>query len=42
MDTKKPDKKQAKTQPLANLPIVTLTEKDMSVVSGGGYNSWAG
>jgi bacteriocin-like protein len=35
MDNKKQDKKQAKTQPLANLPIVTLTDKDMSSVSGG-------
>ncbi len=35
MDTQKQDKKQAKTQPLANLPIVTLTEKDMSSVNGG-------
>ncbi len=35
MDTKKQDKKQSKTQPLANLPIVTLSEKDMSSVNGG-------
>jgi len=42
MDTKKQDKKQAKTLPLTNLPIVTLTDKDMSSVNGGGYNSWAG
>ncbi|HSF76558.1 MAG TPA: hypothetical protein VLA84_22375 [Microcoleus sp.] len=42
MDAKKPDQKQAKTLPLTNLPIVTLTEKDMSSVNGGGYNSWAG
>ena len=42
MDTKKQDHKQGKTLPLKNLPIVTLTEKDMSSVNGGGYNSWAG
>jgi hypothetical protein len=42
MDTKKPDQKQAKTLPVKNLPIVTMTEKDMSFVNGGGYNSWAG
>jgi hypothetical protein len=35
METKKQDKKQAKTQPLANLPIVALTDKDMSSVNGG-------
>ena len=35
MDTKKQDKKQVKTQPLAKLPIVTLTDKDMSSVNGG-------
>jgi hypothetical protein len=35
METKKQDKKQAKTQPLANLPVVALTEKDMSSVNGG-------
>ena len=42
MDTKKPDNKPAKTLPLTKLPIVTLTDKDMSSVNGGGYNSWAG
>ena len=35
METKKPDRKQAKTLPLTQLPIVTLTEKDMSSVNGG-------
>ena len=35
MDNKKPDHKQAKTLPLVKLPIVTLTEKDMSSVNGG-------
>ena len=35
MDNKKPDHKQAKTLPLTNLPIVTLTEKDMSSLNGG-------
>jgi bacteriocin-like protein len=35
MDNKKPDQKQAKTLPLVKLPIVTLTEKDMSSVNGG-------
>ena len=42
MDTKKQDQKQAKTLPLKNLPIVTMTEKDMSSVNGGGYSTWAG
>ena len=42
MNTKKPDQKQAKTLPLKNLPIVTLTEKDMSSVNGGSYGTWAG
>jgi hypothetical protein len=36
VETKKPSKKQIKTQLLANLPIVTLTDKDMSSVNGGG------
>lgn len=35
MDNKQQDKKQAKT-PLANLPVLALTEKDMSSVNGGG------
>jgi len=42
MDTKKPDQKQAKTLPVTQLPIVTLTEKDMSSVNGGGTQAWAG
>jgi len=42
MDTKKQDQKLAKTLPLTQLPIVTLTDKDMSSVNGGGYNQWAG
>ncbi len=36
MELNKQVKKEVKTQPLANLPVVTLTEKDMSSVSGGG------
>ncbi len=40
MEIKKQDKKEAKILLLANLPLVTLTEKDMSSVSGGG-RSWA-
>ncbi len=36
METKKQVKKEVKTQPLANLSIVSLDEKDMSAVSGGG------
>jgi len=39
METKKQDNKQAKTQLVAHLPIVSLTEKDMSAVSGG-RSSW--
>ena len=35
MDNKKQSQKQAKTLPLAKLPIVTLTDKDMSSVNGG-------
>jgi len=42
MENKKPDQKQGKTLPLAKLPIVTLTAKDMSSVNGGSYSSWAG
>jgi hypothetical protein len=42
MDRKKQDQKPAKTLPLTNLPIVTLTPKDMSSVNGGSYSSWAG
>ncbi len=40
MDTKKQDQKQAKTLPLVKLSIVTLTEKDMSSVNGGGTVIW--
>jgi bacteriocin-like protein len=39
MESKKQDKKQVKKQPLTALPVVTLSEKDMSSVSGGG-SSW--
>ncbi|HSF76559.1 MAG TPA: hypothetical protein VLA84_22380 [Microcoleus sp.] len=35
MNPKKLSHKQPKTLPLAQLPIVTLTEKDMSAVNGG-------
>lgn len=35
METKQQDNKQVQTQPLAHLPVVTLSEKDMSAVSGG-------
>jgi bacteriocin-like protein len=42
MDTKKPDSKQPKTLALKNLPIVTLTEKDMSSVNGGTQRIWGG
>ena len=42
MDNKKPDQKQAKTLPLTKLPIVTLTEKDMSSVNGGTQRVWSG
>ncbi len=42
MDTKKQDQKPAKTLPLTQLPIVTLTDKDMSSVNGGGTQIWAG
>jgi hypothetical protein len=35
MDNKKPDQKQGKTLPVTQLPIVTLTEKDMSSLNGG-------
>ncbi len=41
MDTKKQDQKPAKTLPLTQLPIVTLTDKDMSSINGGSF-SWAG
>jgi len=42
MDTNKQSQKQAKTLPLTQLPIVTLTAKDMSSVNGGGTQAWAG
>jgi bacteriocin-like protein len=42
MDTKKQDQKQTKTLPLTQLPIVTLTDKDMSSVNGGSSFAWAG
>ncbi|MEG4630857.1 hypothetical protein QUB56_14810 [Microcoleus sp. AR_TQ3_B6] len=42
MDTKKQDKKPAKTLPLVKLPIVALTEKDMSSVNGGTQRVWGG
>jgi bacteriocin-like protein len=42
MDTKKPDNKPAKTLPLTKLPIVTLTDKDMSSVNGGAERVWGG
>ena len=42
MDTKKPDKKQGKTLPSTKLPLVTLTEKDMSSVNGGTQRVWSG
>ena len=32
---KNQDKKQALTLPIATLPVVTLTEKDMSELNGG-------
>jgi bacteriocin-like protein len=41
MDRKKQSQKPAKTLPLAKLSIVTLTDKDMSSVNGGG-TIWAG
>ncbi len=40
MEAKQQDKKQVKTQPVSNLPVVNLTEKDMSSVSGGGRVTW--
>jgi bacteriocin-like protein len=42
MDTKKQSQKPAKTLPVTQLPIVTLTEKDMSSVNGGTQRIWAG
>jgi hypothetical protein len=36
MKTKKQSQKQVTTQQQVYLPIVTLTEKDMSSVNGGG------
>jgi len=39
MESKKQDNKQVKKQPLTALAVVTLSEKDMSSVSGGG-KSW--
>jgi len=42
MDTKKQDQKLAKTLPLTQLPIVTLTDKDMSSINGGTQRVWGG
>jgi hypothetical protein len=42
MDNKKQSQKQAKTLPLTQLPIVALTEKDMSSVNGGTQRIWGG
>jgi hypothetical protein len=42
MDNKKPDQKPAKTLPVTKLPIVTLTDKDMSSLNGGSLQLWAG
>jgi bacteriocin-like protein len=39
MEINKSVKKEVKTQLLTTLPVVTLTEKDMSSVSGGA-RSW--
>ncbi len=36
METKKQVEKQAKLLEVAILPVVTLNDKEMSVVSGGG------
>lgn len=36
METKKQVKQPVKTQPLPNLLVVALDDKEMSVVSGGG------
>jgi hypothetical protein len=36
MKTNKSDKKEIRTVSLSNLPVVTLTEKEMSAVKGGG------
>jgi len=40
METKQQDNKQDKRQSLAKLPVVTLTEKDMSRVSGSNKQAW--
>ena len=42
MENKKPDQKQGKTLPWAKLPIVTLTDKDMSSVNCGSQRIWSG
>ena len=42
MDNKKQDPKQGKTLPLVKLPIVTLTDKDMSSLKGGSGPIWSG
>jgi len=40
MEAKQQDKKEVKTLPLTNLPVLTLTEKDMSSLHGGG-RTWS-
>jgi hypothetical protein len=42
MKIKKQSKKPAKKEPVKSLPVVPLNEHDMSSVSGGSYNAWAG
>jgi hypothetical protein len=42
MDTKKQSQKPAKTLPVTQLPIVTLTDKDMSSLNGGTQRVWGG
>ncbi len=42
MDNQKQDQKPAKTLPVTKLPLVTLTDKDMSSLNGGSYGTWAG
>ncbi len=40
MKIKQQDKKEVKPLPLTNLPVLNLTEKDMSHISGGG-RTWS-
>jgi len=40
MKTKQQNNEQVKTQAVTSLPVVTLSMREMAVVSGGSKSSW--